>query len=137
MVWDHNRFLCLQKHVSMPFFCHRKVFVPAKICFYCDVGWLEGYFCVASSCSLVSPNTTLLWWHRIPVPPTGGTRPPPCQLVACGEPVHDRRHAATPSTTGGLTSQWWICARPPYHTLSLPPNGASSPPLPPNGGCLL
>jgi hypothetical protein len=32
-VWDHNRFLCLQKHVYTPFY-RCKVFPRTKICFY-------------------------------------------------------------------------------------------------------
>ena len=140
-----NMFTCLSccckvsactKTCSYAFLCHCKVFAPAKTYFYCDVGWLEGC-CAASSCSVVGPNTALLWQHWIPAPPTGGMRPPPSQSAACGEPVHNRRHAATPSTTGGPTSQRWICAWLPHHPLSLPPGGASSLPLPPNGVCLL
>ena len=130
------RFLCVLKHVSMPFFATirflhllKHVSMSLLCCRMVGRMFLRGLLLLPRR-----PQYPLLWRHRIPAPPTGGTRPPPSQSAAYDEPIHDQRHAATPSTTGGPTYKLWICARPPHHPLSLPPGGTSSPPLPPNGG---
>ena len=105
------RFLRVLKHVSMPFFATirflhllKHVSMSLLCCRMVGRMFLRGLLLLPRR-----PQYPLLWRHRIPAPPTGGTRPSPSQSTMCGEPIHDRWHAATPSTTGGPTDKLWIC----------------------------
>jgi hypothetical protein len=65
------------------------------LCLCCDVGWLEGFFCAASPCCLVGPNTpccpcSIDWRHvttSFAIGAMGRTHP---QVAARGHPLIDR-----------------------------------------------